>query len=92
MHAFEDFSLSEIGEFLQISRQAVHDNIHRAEEALTLYEEKLGFAKRLTEQEILLLEICAEMEVAFSAQAHDRLGVAIQRFHDWAYGEERIRP
>ena len=29
MHLFEDFSLSEIGEELGISRQAVYDNIHR---------------------------------------------------------------
>ena len=31
LHLFEDFSLSEIGEELGISRQAVYDNIHRSE-------------------------------------------------------------
>ena len=31
LHLYEDFSLSEIGEELGISRQAVYDNIHRAE-------------------------------------------------------------
>ena len=30
MHLFEDFSLSEIGEAMGISRQAVYDTIHRA--------------------------------------------------------------
>ena len=33
LHLYEDFSLSEIGEELGISRQAVYDNIHRAEAA-----------------------------------------------------------
>ena len=42
MHLFEDFSLSEIGEELGISRQAVYDNIHRSEKAMESYEEKLG--------------------------------------------------
>ena len=46
MHLFEDFSLSEIGEELGISRQAVYDNIHRSEKAMASYEEKLGLAHR----------------------------------------------
>ena len=40
MHLFEDFSLSEIGEELGISRQAVYDNIHRSEKAMESYEKK----------------------------------------------------
>lgn len=46
MHLFEDFSLSEIGEALGISRQAVYDNIHRSQKAMEDYEEKLGLAHR----------------------------------------------
>jgi predicted DNA-binding protein YlxM (UPF0122 family) len=46
MHLFEDFSLSEIGEELGISRQAVYDNIHRSEKAMESYEKKLGLAAR----------------------------------------------
>ena len=46
MHLFEDFSLSEIGEALGISRQAVYDNIHRSEKAMESYEEKLGLVAR----------------------------------------------
>ena len=44
----ENFSLSEIAEHFGISRQGVHDAIRKGEEALTDYEEKLGFIK-LTE-------------------------------------------
>ena len=45
MHLFEDFSLSEIGEELGISRQAVYDNIHRSEKAMESYEAKLGLVR-----------------------------------------------
>ncbi|MBR2143761.1 YlxM family DNA-binding protein [Anaerovibrio sp.] len=50
MHLFEDFSMSEIGEDLAVSRQAVYDILHRSEQIMTAYEEKLGLAKRLREQ------------------------------------------
>ena len=46
LHLFEDFSLSEIGEDLGISRQAVYDIIHRSEQAMEAYEAKLGLAAR----------------------------------------------
>ena len=46
LHLFEDFSLSEIGEELGISRQAVYDNIHRSEKAMEGYEARLGLARR----------------------------------------------
>ncbi len=46
MHLFEDFSLSEIGERLGISRQAVYDNIHRSQKSMEDYESKLGLVAR----------------------------------------------
>ena len=46
LHLFEDFSLSEIGEELGISRQAVYDNIHRSQKSMEAYEAKLGLAAR----------------------------------------------
>nr|MBO6295812.1 transcriptional regulator [Schwartzia sp. (in: firmicutes)] len=50
MHLLEDFSLAEIGEELGISRQAVHDNLHRSQKAMEAYEERLGLAKRHREE------------------------------------------
>jgi predicted DNA-binding protein YlxM (UPF0122 family) len=43
----EDLSLSEIGNPMGITRQAVRSFIKRGEEILLNYEEKLGFAERL---------------------------------------------
>ena len=39
MHLFDDFSLSEIGADLQVSRQAVYDILHRSEQTMMEYEE-----------------------------------------------------
>lgn len=56
MHFSSDLSLTEIGAELGVSRQAVHDIIHRAEAALVEYEEKLGFlARRQTCAEAMAL-------------------------------------
>lgn len=43
----DDLSLSEIGNPLGITRQAVRDNIKRAESILLNYEDKLRFAEKL---------------------------------------------
>lgn len=57
LHLYEDFSLSEIGEELGISRQAVYDNIHRAEAAMKSYEAKLGLAARYESERAVLSEL-----------------------------------
>ena len=47
MYYCEDLSLAEIGQPLNITRQAVRSIIKRTEDILLNYEEKLGFAERL---------------------------------------------
>lgn len=47
----EDLSLSEIGNPMGITRQAVRSFIKRGEEILLNYEEKLGFAQRLAKMQ-----------------------------------------
>jgi len=42
MYYREDYSLGEISDLLQVSRQAVYDNIRRTETMLESYEDKLG--------------------------------------------------
>lgn len=50
----EDYSLGEIAEHYQISRQAVHDTIKRSEKALEQYEANLGLLKKRNQREVLL--------------------------------------
>ncbi|SFD81273.1 hypothetical protein SAMN05216238_104192 [Lentibacillus persicus] len=42
MYYREDYSLGEISDLLNVSRQAVYDNIRRTESMLESYEKKLG--------------------------------------------------
>ena len=65
----EDLSLAEIAEHYDISRQAVHDNIRRGENALEDYEAKLSIhSKRM--QRIDLLNQLSDVE-ALSAETLD---------------------
>ena len=42
----DDYTLSEIAEHTGISRQAVHDTVHKAEKSLRSYEAVLGLVSR----------------------------------------------
>lgn len=58
MYYEEDYSLGEISQILNISRQSVYDSLKRSENALKDYEEKLGIVKKsnLLEKKIYLIE------------------------------------
>ena len=55
----ENYSLSEIAEEFGISRQAVHDTLKKAEQALAEYEQKLGLVKTLQRSEAVIGRIDA---------------------------------
>ncbi|SCL83274.1 putative DNA-binding protein [Sporanaerobacter sp. PP17-6a] len=46
LYYINDFSLAEIGEEINISRQGVYDILKRAENRLVQYEDKLGLVKK----------------------------------------------
>ncbi len=60
LHVIFDNSISEISEELNVSRNAVHDNVTRTIKILNNYEEKLGLYKKSVNREKLLLEIETE--------------------------------
>lgn len=53
----EDYSLGEISQFLNISRQSVHDTLKRSEKSLREYEEKLGMISRSEKIDELLNKV-----------------------------------
>ena len=61
LHLLEDFSLSEVGEALGISRQAAYDNIHRSEKAMEAFEAKLGLVARYRREREELMEIAEKV-------------------------------
>lgn len=62
MHYQNDLSLSEIGEELSISRQAVRDQLKRTEKILRDYEEKLQLISRFQAQKKAVQEMKRIME------------------------------
>ncbi len=56
LYFMSDWSLAEIASSLHISRQAVHDNLHRAGQALEEYEAKLHIVEKRERQRQLLQE------------------------------------
>lgn len=54
---FDDFSITEISENQDVSRNAVHDLIKRTVQKLYDYEEKLGLYKQATRRQELLDEL-----------------------------------
>lgn len=57
----EDWSMTEIAEKEAVSRQAVHDLLHRSQRILEEYEAKLGLLKRFLMQQALLKSINADL-------------------------------
>lgn len=73
LHYAEDMSLSEIAEQENISRQAVHDAIHRGLKTLEEYESKLGLVQRFMVQKLGIQTAVDALDKNNTKQAHDVL-------------------
>ena len=60
----EDLSLAEISDIMGVSRQAVHNNINRCEEALESYESSLGLYERANAVDKVLDEAIGKIEAS----------------------------
>lgn len=69
-----DLSLSEIAENLNITRQAVRDNIKKGENKLFEYEEKLDVMKKTIEQEEKIAIILSEINKIQSKSSDKEVG------------------
>jgi uncharacterized protein len=58
----DDLSLGEIAELMEVSRQAVYDQLKRAEQALEQYEEKLELLALDAEREALLSQLVLSLQ------------------------------
>jgi uncharacterized protein len=63
LHYNNDYSLGEIAEQLNISRQGVYDNIKRAKASLFNFELKLGLVSKFAEQKKLAQEILKDIKL-----------------------------
>ncbi len=62
MYYNEDFSLSEIADEICITRQGVHDALHRAEDALDEFEFQLGLMRTHEKKAAIAKKLRATME------------------------------
>lgn len=69
-----DLSLSEIAENLNITRQAVRDNIKKGENKLFEYEEKLDVMKKTIDQEEKIAIILSEINKIESKSSDKEVG------------------
>lgn len=80
LHYNNDYSLGEIAEQMNISRQGVYDNIKKGKAALNRLEEKLKLLRRFSEQRNKAKEILALLDgmnsQTLSAQDARRLNEA----------------
>ena len=58
----EDYSLAEVAEEMQVSRQAIHDLLRRVEQTLEHYETMLGFLQRMENTRRLTEEAAAILD------------------------------
>jgi len=62
MYYFDDFSLAEISEVANVSRQAIYDTLKRTEQLLESYEENLSLYKKHSERRKIIDQLKIEMQ------------------------------
>lgn len=72
LYYMQDLSLGEIALEYGISRQAVHDNLRRAQESLEGYEARLNMEKRMGEMRSHLLQLQEALTPLLSPVESDR--------------------
>lgn len=75
----ENLSLSEIAQEFGISRQAVHDTLKKAEQALADYEDKLKLIDKLLKNEEAIARIEEELSHAERAAKDEQNDETIKR-------------
>ena len=77
-----DLSLSEIAENLNITRQAVRDNIKKGENKLFEYEEKLNVMKKTMEQEEKIAIVLSDIAKIQSKSSDKEVGKILEHIHN----------
>ena len=73
-----DLSLSEIAENLNITRQAVRDNIKKGENKLFEYEEKLGFMKTTIKTEQKIAKILSQITTIKTQYSDEKIAKILE--------------
>ena len=77
LYFHDDYSLGEIAENFDISRQAVYEHIKRAEQTLHDYEEKLGLLRK-HERRTKLIEELRGMQSRYESELGARMTALLE--------------
>ena len=75
----ENLSLAEIAEEFGISRQGVHDALHKAQKALEEYERKLGLVERFSATREAISSISTEIDGAIDMAAEGKFNTQLRQ-------------
>lgn len=78
MYYLEDYSLGEISDLSQVSRQAVYDNIRRTEAMLVSYEKKLHLYDKFRQR----AELIDKLEEAVAEAENDTIKEMIDQLKE----------
>lgn len=79
LYYLDDWSLGEIAEEFEVSRQAVYDNIKRTENMLEEYEEKLSLFSKFEERSKLIQELQTAIKKDAEKEAILNIVVSLER-------------
>lgn len=82
LYYLDDYSLGEIAEEYQVSRQAVYDNIKRTEAMLEDYEKKLMLFSRFQERTIILNQLTETLQSKLDIEEDKRVLQLIDKLKD----------
>lgn len=72
LYYYQDLSLGEISDNINISRQGVYDHLHRAENSLKKYEESLNLIKKNKNNIKLIKEISSYLKDSEDIKSEDK--------------------
>lgn len=74
MYYFDDFSLAEISEVANVSRQAIYDTLKRTEQLLESYEEKLSLLAKHEQR----MEMINELEQSLTDEEQSKVIIKLK--------------
>ena len=74
-----DYSLSEIAENNNITRQAVRDNLKKGENKLFYYEEKLGIMNKTLNQEKVIADVLEQLSKISSEDSDKQVSKILEK-------------
>jgi predicted DNA-binding protein YlxM (UPF0122 family) len=71
LYYLENWSMAEIAAEGKVSKQAVHDLLHRSERIIEDLEVKLGLLQRFMDQQVILTEISEKLKQVLASLPED---------------------